>query len=57
MHRINNQYKNVKTYSLPRLKPNKTLELGVKGDNSEVKEAMKALKKNLKVLGINWKDT
>ena len=57
MHRINNEYKNVKTYSLPRLKPNKTLELGVKGDNSEVKEAMKALKNNLKDLDINWKDT
>tara|TARA_B100000767_G_scaffold251384_1_gene254343 strand:- start:674 stop:1426 length:753 start_codon:yes stop_codon:yes gene_type:complete len=57
MHKINNEYKNVKTYSLPRLKPSKTLELGVKGDNSEVKEAMKALKNNLKDLSINWKDT
>ena len=57
MHQINNEYKNIKAYSLPRLKPKKTLELGVKGDNSEVEEAMKALKKYLKAHGLKWRAT
>jgi hypothetical protein len=57
MHQINNEYKNIKAYSLPRLNPKKTIELGVKGDNSEVEKGMRTLKKYLKALGLKWRDT
>ena len=55
MYKINKKFNKVKAYSLPRLKPKKTLELGIKGDSKQVNEAMKILKKNLKELGLHWR--
>ena len=56
MDKINRKFNKVKAYSLPKLKPKKTLELGIKGEEKQVNEAMVIIKKNLKELDINWRE-
>ena len=51
MQEIEKKFINVKIYSLPRITPIKQLELGVKGDKKQTKNAMILLKKLLKSQG------
>ena len=56
MNEIKNKNKEIKIYSLPKLKPNKTLELGIKGPSKIVNKAMKDLKSQLEKLKFNWRE-
>jgi molybdopterin-biosynthesis enzyme MoeA-like protein len=46
----------VKVFSLPKLKPNRQIELGAKGAPDKVLQAMIALKTGVEKLGFVWKD-
>ena len=56
MNEIKNKNKAIKIYSLPKLRPNKTLELGIKGATKNVNKAMKDLKNRLEKLKFNWRE-
>ena len=56
MNEIKNNNKEIKIYSLPKLRPNKTLELGIKGAPKNVNKAMKDLKSQLKKSKFNWRE-
>jgi len=56
MQKIQKEHEHIKIYSLPKLRPKKTLELGIKGHSEPVNKAMKDLKKNLKKLKYNWRE-
>ena len=56
MNEIQNKNKEIKIYSLPKLRPNKTLELGVKGASNNVNKAMADLKSHLEKLQFNWRE-
>lgn len=47
----------VKVFSLPKLKPNRQVELGAKGAPDKVLQAMVALKVGVEKLGFSWHDT
>ncbi|MEK9771244.1 MAG: molybdopterin-binding protein [Nitrosomonadales bacterium] len=51
MQEIEKKFIDVKVYSLPRITPTKQLELGVKGNKKQTKNAMIFLKKSLKSQG------
>ena len=46
----------VKVFSLPKLKPNRHVELGAKGSPDKVLQAMAALKAGVAALGFVWRD-
>ena len=46
----------VKVFSLPKLKPNRQVELGAKGAPDKVLQAMVALKNGVEKLGFSWHD-
>jgi molybdopterin-biosynthesis enzyme MoeA-like protein len=46
----------VKVFSLPKLKPNRQVELGAKGAPDKVLQAMLALKDGVTDLGFTWRD-
>ena len=56
MQKIQKEHEYIKIYSLPKLRPKKTLELGIKGHSESVNKAMKDLKKNLKKLKYDWRE-
>ena len=56
MNEIKNKNKEIKIYSLPKLRPNKTLELGIKGASINVNKAMEDLKNQLEKLKFNWRE-
>ena len=56
MNEIKNKNKAIKIYSLPKLSPNKTLELGIKGASKDVNKAMKGLKTQLVKLKFTWRE-
>ena len=56
MQKIQKDNEHIKIYSLPKLRPKKTLELGIKGKSELVSQAMKELKKNLKKLKYDWRE-
>ncbi len=56
MRSIEKQFTDVRIYSLPKLSPNKTLELGIKGDKQQVKDAMLFLKNYLLDEKISWRE-
>ncbi len=47
-------YSEIKIFSLPKLKPNKQVELGAKGKPEQVKLAMNALKNGVEKVGFRW---
>ena len=57
MNQIIKNHKGIKLYSLPKLKPNKILELGVKGRTAEVEKAMIEIKNNLERMKISWRES
>lgn len=56
MNEILVKYPAIKVFSLPRLKPNRHVELGAKGDPSLVKMAMQDIKTAVSNIGFNWHD-
>ena len=56
MKEIQEKHQDIKVYSLPKLKPKRTLELGIKGSNKDVAKAMKELQVKLKKLNFNWRE-
>ena len=56
MQKIQKEHKHIKIYSLPKLRPKKMLELGIKGKSEHVSYAMSDLKKILKELKFDWRE-
>ena len=56
MNEVINKHPNIKLFSLPKLKPNKQVELGVKGALTDVDEAMIDIKSGVSRVGFTWHD-
>ena len=50
------KYPEIKVFSLPKLKPNRQIELGAKGAPEQVKLAMQDLKAGVSSIGFVWRD-
>jgi molybdopterin-biosynthesis enzyme MoeA-like protein len=50
------KYPEIKVFSLPKLKPNRQIELGAKGTPQQVKLAMHDLKTGVSEIGFVWQD-
>lgn len=50
------KYSEIKVFSLPKLKPNRQIELGAKGTPGQVKLAMQDLKSGVSNIGFTWQD-
>ena len=50
------KYPEIKIFSLPKLKPNRQIELGAKGKPAQVKLAMQDIKVGVSALNFNWQD-
>ena len=50
------KYSEIKVFSLPKLKPNRQIELGAKGAPEQVKLAMQDLKAGVSKIGFTWHD-
>lgn len=50
------KYPEIKIFSLPKLKPNRQIELGAKGKPAQVKLAMQDIKIGVSALNFNWQD-
>lgn len=56
MHQVLTNYPSIKVFSLPKLKPNRQVELGVKGAPDLVKKAIQDIKAGVSSLGFAWAD-
>ena len=56
MNEILKKYPEIKIFSLPKLKPNRQIELGAKGNPAQVKLAMQDIKIGVSMLNFNWQD-
>ena len=56
MNEILKKYPEIKIFSLPKLKPNRQIELGAKGKPAQVKLAMQDIKVGVSALNFNWQD-
>lgn len=56
MNKILADYPNIKVFSLPKLKPNRQVELGAKGAPDLVKKAMQDIKLGVSNIGFAWID-
>lgn len=56
MNKILTDYPGVKVFSLPKLKPNRQVELGAKGAPELVKKAMQDIKTGVSKIGFAWID-
>jgi hypothetical protein len=54
MNEIVKKYPEIKLFSLPKLKPIKTIELGVKGSSKLVNEAILEIQDKIANLGYEW---
>ncbi len=50
------RYRRIKVFSLPKVQPERYIELGVRGDPGEVTPAIAALKQGVSQLGFPWSD-
>jgi molybdopterin-biosynthesis enzyme MoeA-like protein len=50
------RYPLIKVFSLPRVQPERFIELGVRGNAGEVTPAIAALKRGVSALGFPWND-
>ncbi len=57
MNEVIKNHPTIKLFSLPKLKPNRQVELGVKGDVAAVDYAMIDIKSGVTKAGFNWQDT
>ncbi len=48
------RFPRLKVFSLPRMEPDRHIELGVRGDPGEVTTAIAGLKRGVSALGFNW---
>ncbi len=56
MNEMLQKYPEIKVFSLPKLKPNRLVELGAKGAPEQVKLAMQDLKMGVSKVGFEWTD-
>ena len=56
MNEVLQKHPEVKVFSLPKLKPNRQIELGAKGLPALVEKAMQDLKTGVNKIGFEWKD-
>ena len=56
INEILQKYPEIKVFSLPKLKPNRQIELGAKGAPEQVKLAMQDLKTGVSKIGFVWHD-
>ncbi len=56
MNEMLKKYPEIKIFSLPKLKPNRQIELGAKGKPAPVKLAMQDIKVGVSALNFNWQD-
>lgn len=54
MNECQTRYPRAKVFSLPRMAPDRHIELGVRGDPGEVVSAVASLKQGVSALGFNW---
>jgi len=54
MNDVLKKYPAIKVFSLPKLKPNRQIELGAKGEPAQVELAMEDLKAGVTALGFSW---
>jgi molybdopterin-biosynthesis enzyme MoeA-like protein len=54
MNEMLQKYADIKVFSLPKLKPNRQVELGAKGKPEQVKQAMQEIKVGVTALGFSW---
>lgn len=57
MQKILNDYPSIKVFSLPKLKPNRQVELGAKGAPDVVNKAMQDIKAGVSNIGFAWVDS
>lgn len=57
MNAVIRHHPNIKLFSLPKLRPNKQVELGVKGPLAEVESAMLEIKAGVSQIGFSWHAT
>ena len=50
------KHQRIKIYSLPKMHPKKMLELGVRGEEGYVKDALNFIKDNLDKMKISWRN-
>jgi hypothetical protein len=50
------RYLRIKVFSLPKVQPERYIELGVRGDPGEVTPAIASLKQGVSQLGFPWSD-
>lgn len=51
------RYPNCKVFSLPRMEPDRYVELGVRGDSAQVPGAIRELQEGVSTLGFQWSDS
>ena len=56
MNECQARFPRAKVFSLPRMEPDRHIELGVRGDPGEVVSAVASLKQGVSALGFNWTD-
>lgn len=56
MNEMLKKYPEIKIFSLPKLKPNRQVELGAKGAPEQVKLAMQDLRAGVSNIGFEWRD-
>ena len=56
MNLAQSKYQRIKIYSLPKMHPKKMLELGVRGEEGYVKDALNFIKDNLDKMKISWRN-
>lgn len=54
MNRLSTQYPTIRIFSLPKLEPQKTIELGIKGPAATVEAAMRELREGVSNAGFQW---
>ena len=54
MNEMLKKYPKIKVFSLPKLKPNRQVELGAKGKPEQVKLAMQEIKADVSKIGFAW---
>jgi len=56
MHECLARYPRLKAFSLPRMEPERHVELGVRGEATDIPAALDVLQKGVTTLGFQWKD-
>jgi molybdopterin-biosynthesis enzyme MoeA-like protein len=56
MNQCLSSFPQLKVFSLPRMEPERHVELGVRGDAAQVPDAIQVLKRGVSTLGLEWRD-